>query len=111
MDAKLIEQFNKNQSQMAEVESQIVEATSKLQSQLAKFRAADTELRDKIKAAMEKHNVKKFESKGLTITYIAPTVRKSIDSKKLKEEAPGVYDKYVKASPVASSIRIKLNEE
>lgn len=58
--------------------------------------------------AMETHGVKKWDNEVMTISYVAPTTRTSIDSKKLMEELPGVFSKYSKVSNVKSSIRIKL---
>ena len=44
----------------------------------------------------------------MTVTYVKPTTRTSIDSAKLKKEMPEVVEKYSKTSNVKSSIRIKL---
>ena len=57
---------------------------------------------------MEKHDIKKWDNEVMIVTYVAPTTRTSIDSKKLKEDMPEVVEKYSKTSNVKSSIRIKL---
>ena len=44
----------------------------------------------------------------MTVTYVKPTTRTSIDSTKLKKDMPEVAEKYSKTSNVKSSIRIKL---
>jgi hypothetical protein len=44
----------------------------------------------------------------MTITYIEPTMRVSVDQKKLKQEYEEVYLECVKESSVKSSIRIKV---
>jgi len=108
MDTKLVEKFNKTQSQIAKIEAQVLEATAALQKKLGTLREQDTALRAAIKEAMEDNNIKKFESDSLVITYVAPTVRKGLDTARLKAEAPDVYDEYLKESPVSSSIRIKV---
>lgn len=44
---------------------------------------------------------------GVELSYVAPSVRKTIDSKKLKEEEPELVKKFIKTSQVSASIRIK----
>lgn len=70
------------------------------------------ELQDKLKAsllsAMEELGIVKLDTEELTITYVAETYRESFDSKALKEEDEATYNKYIKISPVKSSIRIKV---
>lgn len=61
--------------------------------------------------AMETHGVKKWDNDVMTISYVAPTTRTSVDSTKLKKELPDVFSKYSKVSNVKSSIRIKLKED
>ena len=46
----------------------------------------------------------------LLITYVPPTTKESIDSKKLKEENPELYEKYKKVSSVKEQIRIKIKD-
>lgn len=52
--------------------------------------------------------MKKFESDSVTFTYIAPTVRNTIDSAKLKKEMPDVAAKYMKTSNVSASVKIEV---
>lgn len=44
---------------------------------------------------------------NLKFTYVAPTVRTGIDSKKLQEEEPEIYKKFIKTTNVSGSIRIE----
>ena len=46
-----------------------------------------------------------------TLSYKAPTTRETLDSKKLKEDMPEIYDEYVKISDVSSSVSIRLKED
>ena len=57
---------------------------------------------------MDKYGVKKFENDILKITYVEPTTRETIDSKKLKAELPAVAAKYTKISQVKGSVRIEV---
>jgi|GEM_PF-4351326 len=60
-----------------------------------------------IQQAMEANGVKKFENDIITITFIDPTSRVSLDSKLLKEQDFETYQKYVRESQVKASVRIK----
>lgn len=60
---------------------------------------------------MKASGTKTIKTKYVTITYVSPTTRKSLDSKKLKEEHPDLYDEFLKESPVKESLRIKMRED
>lgn len=72
------------------------------------IKAKEDELKKAILNEMESKQLIKLDTDNLTITYIAPTERESLDSKTLRAELPDIYDAYVKISPVKPSIRIKL---
>ena len=57
---------------------------------------------------MEKEGIKTVDRGNLKITYVAPSSRTSVDSKKLEKEDPETYKKYVKTTTVAGSIKITL---
>ena len=67
---------------------------------------------DKVKeilyGTMEKEGVKTVDRGNLKITYVAPSCRTSVDSKKLEKEEPDIFKKYVKTTTVAGSIKITL---
>ena len=67
---------------------------------------------DKVKetlySTMEKEGVKTVDRGKLKITYVAPSTRVSVDSKKLQKEEPEIYKKYVNTTTVAGSIKITL---
>lgn len=110
MDNKLFSQLTTTQSEIAKVEAEIMKKTAALQKTLVSLKEKDTQVRSAIKEAMIKNNVKKFENDLMTITLVEESTRKTLDSKLLKEEAPGIYDKYVKETKVAASVRIKIKE-
>ena len=70
---------------------------------------------DKVKGilydTMGKEGVKTVDRGKLKITYVAPSTRVSVDSKKLEKEEPEIYKKYVKTTTVAGSIKITLMGE
>ena len=57
---------------------------------------------------MEKEGIKTVDRGKLKITYVAPSCRTSVDSKKLEKEDPEIYKKYAKTTTVAGSIKITL---
>lgn len=44
---------------------------------------------------------------GAKLTYVSPSTRTSIDSKKLKEEEPDIAKKFTKTANVSASVRIE----
>lgn len=70
--------------------------------------AKDKVVRQELQEAMDKYGVKKFENDILKVTYVEPTTRSTIDSKKLKEELPAIAEKYTKTTMVKGSVRIEV---
>ena len=66
------------------------------------------EVKEKVKSAMEEYGITSFDNDDLTITYRKGTTRKSVDSKKLKEELPDIYEEYLKESTVARSVIVEV---
>lgn len=85
------------------------EASEKLK-ELYKFKAEFDvrmdELKKELLKAMEENGIKSFENDYMKITYKAPTTRKSVDTKRLKDE--GLYDIYTKESIVKSSVTVNF---
>lgn len=69
------------------------------------------DFRDQLYQKMEENDIKKIDTGDIVITRVLPTVRKSVDSTKLKKELPDVYTQYLKESQVKGSIRIALSKE
>lgn len=86
----------------------VIKAIAALTIQKKKIEEQEKEMRVQLMKAMEQYGVKKFESDSVTFTYIAPTVRNSIDSAKLKKEMPDVAAKYMKTSNVSASVKIEV---
>lgn len=104
---ELIKVEGGNSLLVAEVSNKIAE----FERQIKLIEEQEKALKEAIKAEMEARGILKVEDKanGMTITYIAPTMRETFDSKKFKADNPDLYDEYVKFSSVKSSIRIKLD--
>jgi predicted phage-related endonuclease len=86
----------------------IMQTIAALDLQKKQLEAQDKEMRQQLQEAMDKYGVKKFENDILKITYVEPTMRTTIDSKKLKEELPAVAEKYTKRTLVKGSVRIEV---
>lgn len=88
----------------------VIEQIHNLEIKAKEIKEQEEKLKAILLKAMEDNNIKKWEDDVLTISYIAPTTRNSIDTTKLKKDMPEVAEKYTKTSNVKSSIRIKLKE-
>lgn len=107
---ELLKIYSNNELQIAEVEKQISLAVADLQNKQKELASKNEQLKEQIKEAMENEEIKKFENDYISITYVAPTTRNTVDSKKLKEEFEEVYNQCLKTSNVKSSVRIKVKE-
>lgn len=68
------------------------------------------EMRSAILEEMKKTGTQSLETDKIKLTYVAPFTRSSIDSKKLKEEMPEVYEKYQKETTVKESLKITVKK-
>lgn len=98
-----------SKNEIAILAGQVEEIELQLQS-LKELKNQYKSMKEKLYASMESNDIKKFETDLVTITRILPSKRESLDSKKIKEEHPDVFEKYKKVSNVAGSVRIKLKE-
>ncbi len=96
---KLVARVEKFELQMMEFEKKV----KVLKEQQKDFR-------EQLYQKMEENDIKKIDTGDIVITRVLPTVRKSVDSTKLKKEQPDIYDQYLKESTVKGSIRIKEKE-
>lgn len=101
--------------ELIKIENEIAILDGETSLKIAEFERTIKELKDKedelkqsILNEMESKNIIKLETDDLMINYIAPSERETLDSKRLREEQPDLYDEYVKFSPVKSSIRLKV---
>lgn len=76
---------------------------------IKEIKEKEDELKQKILEEMEEKNILTLKTETMTISYVAPTDRETLDSKRLKAEQPDLYDEYVKMSPVKANVRIKLS--
>ncbi|MBQ4244579.1 MAG: hypothetical protein II702_06670 [Clostridia bacterium] len=81
-----------------------------LEAAEAEIKAAKEQLREKLLSEMERKGIVKIENPELTVYYIAAGDRETFDSKALKKDDPGLYDRYARLTPYKASLRIKVKE-
>lgn len=106
----LLIKYSNNELELNKIEEQISIAIADLQNKQQELQNKNNEIKEQIKEAMEKNEVKKYENDYISITYVAPTTRTTVDSKLLKEKYEDIYNECSKTSDVKSSIRIKIKD-
>ena len=107
---ELLTLYTNNELELGKIEEQISFAIADLQNKQQELQNKNNEIKEQIKEAMEKNEVKKYENDFISITYIAPTTRTTIDSKLLKEKYEDIFKECSKISNVKSNIRIKIKD-
>lgn len=92
------------------VDATVIEKIKDFKKAKAQMDLVEKELNKSLKEAMEKVGLKKFIVNGLCATIKDGTTRTTVDSNRLKEEAPDIYEEYSKTTPVASSITLTFEE-
>lgn len=90
------------------VAKEACEVIATFERQMKSIRDQYDEYKRALLEAMEEYEVKKIDTEDFTVTYIAPTERISLDSKKVEKEHPEVYRECMRVSDVRSSVRVKL---
>lgn len=90
-----------------ELTTETMKSIAELKHLEAVVKDAVKKLNEDLKAYMVENGLKKIESEDISISYIEPTTRETLDTKKLKAECPDIYDEYVKFTDVADSLRFK----
>lgn len=90
------------------VAQEIVKQIVEFEKEKLKMDLIQKEVKEKLKEAMEQNNVVKLDLGELKVSYRSPSTRTTIDSKKLKEDLPDIYEEYSKTSNVSSSISMSV---
>ena len=88
--------------------SDAINTIVEIEKQIKDLKALQDSYKENLLKEMEEKNVLKIDTEKLLISYVAPSTRETLDSKKLKEDLPDIYDLYVKFTDVKSSLRIKV---
>ena len=90
---------------------ELLEEIDKKKEELNVMEGKVKKIKNILYGTMKKNGVKTVDRNKLKITYVAPSTRTSVDSKKLQKEEPEIYKKYVETTTVAGSIKITLMGE
>lgn len=88
----------------------VVSKLTEFENEIQRLKALEKEsnnLRKELLDLMEKTGMKQINTGGVVVTYIAPTERKTVNTKALAEEMPDVYEKYMSLTPVRASVKVK----
>ncbi len=92
------------------IPNEVIENLKEFQKAKAKMDIMEKELKEGLKSAMEKVGLKKFIVNGLCASIKDATTRTTVDSKRLREECPDIFEAYSKTTPVSSSITLTFEE-
>lgn len=70
----------------------------------------DKRLKQDFKKIMEERGIKKLIINGLSIIHKDGYIRVTLDSKRLKEELPDIYEEYSKVTEVDSTVMITVGD-
>ncbi len=90
------------------IANETIEKIKNFEKVKAEMDLMQKDLKQQLKDKMESLGIKKFIANGLCATIKNATTRTTLDSKKLKEELPDIYEEYSKTSDVASSITLTV---
>ena len=99
---------NNGQIEVGAAAAQIIKAAKEADLEKKRRDIQLEKFKEALKQAMEANNIKKFENDDVAVTYVAPTVRKGVDTNALKEQ--GLYDSFIKETPVKASVKVCFKE-
>jgi len=91
-------------ARLSEVEDEVV----RIEQQLKECKEREDQLKKGLYELMGTNDVKSFRGQKVMITRVLPTKSETLDSKRLKEEMPEVYEKYVKTTNRSGSLKITI---
>jgi predicted phage-related endonuclease len=94
--------------EVAVLDPTVAKAVADIERKKAALEETEAQMKDAIKKAMIDNGVVSIKTKDLSITYTAPSASLRLDSKRLKEENPTLWDKYATVSSRVDSIRVAL---
>lgn len=103
-----MEQMVKYENGVMTIEAAICQQIALFKQKALEIELKEKELKQKIKECMEAHGVTEFENDYFKVSYRKASTRTMIDTKKLKEELPDIYEAYTKTSQVGSSITMEV---
>lgn len=97
------------------IENNEIKVSQEIVNKIIEFNKAKKEmeyqeklLKDGLMKAMQETGIKKFIIDGLSATIKEGSSRTTIDTKRLKEECPEIYETYSKTTEVKSSLILTI---
>lgn len=90
------------------IASDFTKEYAKFQKEVLEMDLKIKEIKEKVKEKMEENNILTFEDDYIKMVYKKPSIRTTVDSKRLKTECPDIYEEYSKTSNVKSSITVEI---
>lgn len=90
------------------IAKQYEEALVNLDHAIEDLKKKQNEIKKALLEEMEIKGIIKVDTDRLTINFVDGYDRETLDSKKLKQELPTIYDEYIKITAVKPSVRIKV---
>ena len=90
------------------LDPKVSEAIAMFESTIKEAKRQEDLLKQRLIEEMERKGLLKVDTPNMVITYVGATERETFDSKKLRADNPGLYDQYIRFSPVKASVRIKI---
>lgn len=90
------------------IDANTIEKIREFEKKYLEMELIKKELKLTLKNAFEITGKKEIILDGFSASYKKPTIRTTIDSKRLKAELPEIYEEYSKTSEVAGSVTIKV---
>lgn len=118
LDDENVELLKINNSDTKNQVIEILKNDELLNAQIALAEEKIKDIQDQIKAKRElllelmtKYDVKSIKNDLFTYTRVNESIRTTVDSKKLKEVYPDIYDEVKKETTVKASLRITKRKE
>ena len=87
----------------------VIKSISDIVTQKKDLEEKEKVMKEQLQIAMEQYGIKQFDADAIKITYVAKSVRNSIDSAKLKKKYPDIAAECNKASNVKAFVKIEVN--
>lgn len=89
-------------------EATVIKAISDIVTQKKSLEDQEKMMKEQLQKAMEQHGIKSFDNEVIKITYVAESVRNSVDSAKLKKKYPDIAAECNKSSNVKAFVKIEV---
>ena len=93
---------------VALLDAQTAAKIADFERKIKELKEAEDALKAAILEEMEEKGILSIKTEDMTVSYVASYDRESLDTKRLKEEKPEIFDEYVKFSTVKPTVKIKL---